>query len=65
MFQRGYLMTEKSPIVYLFCKNTLDGPQGYTTPGWYFWDEIWCNVYGPYESVEETKKQLAEYAETI
>lgn len=25
---------------------------GWTGPGWYFWDEIWCHCYGPYETEE-------------
>jgi hypothetical protein len=29
--------------------------------GWYFWNEIWCDKYGPYETEEECRQELDEY----
>lgn len=65
MFPGGYLMMtihNADPVEYLFYRSQKEGPSGYTVPGWYFWDEIWCDVYGPYESVEKTQDALSRYA---
>jgi hypothetical protein len=35
---------------------------GYTTPGWYFWDEA-CQCTGPYETEEQAEKALTKYIE--
>lgn len=32
--------------------------------GWYFWDETWSTPFGPYETREETIKQLELYIKT-
>ena len=29
--------------------------------GWYFWDEIWLDCYGPYDTEEEAKEELRKY----
>lgn len=34
---------------------------GYTTPGWYFWDETWATCHGPYGTQEEAMTKLLEY----
>ena len=39
--------------------------QGYTKPGWYFWDETWGLCYGPYSSKSEASQRLSKYAETL
>jgi len=49
------------PIEYLFYRNNKEVPDGYTVPGWYFWNEIWCDAYGPYESPEKAREQLRLY----
>jgi hypothetical protein len=28
---------------------------------WYFWDETWADIYGPYLSRKEALKKLNEY----
>lgn len=33
--------------------------------GWYFWDEIWTQCYGPFISEKEAKTELAKYLFTI
>jgi hypothetical protein len=29
--------------------------------GWYFWDEIWLDSYGPYNTEKEAREALNEY----
>jgi len=31
------------------------------TDGWYFWDETWCNRYGPYASRDQAAEELDKY----
>lgn len=31
--------------------------------GWYFWDEVQANKYGPYESFDAASEKLSEYTE--
>jgi hypothetical protein len=33
---------------------------GWTTPGWYFWDEA-SGCHGPYDNEQEARTELAEY----
>lgn len=28
---------------------------------WYFWDEVWANEYGPFNSLQECKDVLKRY----
>jgi len=46
------------PIEYLFIGNESQGWEG---AGWYFWDETWCDCYGPYESAKKATEKLHEY----
>lgn len=32
---------------------------------WYFWDEVWCDRYGPYDSEKECKKELDRYCKEV
>lgn len=32
---------------------------------YYFWDEMWAEAYGPYESEEEARKACKRYASTL
>jgi hypothetical protein len=38
---------------------------GYTTEGWYFWDETWTNLCGPYKTKKEASEKLDKYVETL
>jgi hypothetical protein len=29
--------------------------------GWYFWDEIWLDSYGPYNTEKEAREELRKY----
>ena len=31
------------------------------TDGWYFWDEVGSNKYGPYKDIEEARNMLDKY----
>lgn len=37
----------------------------YNGPGWYFWDETWTVLHGPFNTQRETIEALAEYAENL
>lgn len=37
---------------------------GYTSAGWYFWDEVYY-CYGPYETEEAAKIALDKYCEDL
>ena len=32
-------------------------------PGWYFWDEVWCNRHGPFATIEECEEGLRNYCD--
>lgn len=38
---------------------------GYTSPGWYFWDEAQSHCYGPYESQGQAESALEQYASSL
>lgn len=38
---------------------------GITGPGWYYWDETWCNASGPFNTYNECKVQLDNYLEEL
>jgi hypothetical protein len=50
------------PIQYL-CDYTITvgNSNGYTTPGWYFWDETFSNCIGPYDCKYDCEEALKEY----
>lgn len=31
-------------------------------PGWYFWTETWADRVGPYDTIEEARAALKDYA---
>ena len=33
--------------------------------GWYFWNEIWVDSYGPYNTEEEAREALERYCEAL
>ena len=33
--------------------------------GWYFWDEVWLDSYGPYNTEQEAREALERYFEAI
>ena len=39
--------------------------RGYSTPGWYFWDEVGQICYGPYETAAIAEEKIKEYAKTL
>lgn len=32
---------------------------------WYFWDEVWVDRYGPYDTEEECKEALDRYCREV
>ena len=45
--------------------NETDPVFKYTDNLWYFWDETWCNAYGPYKNVEKATDALTKYAKLL
>jgi len=41
-----------------------DGEGGHPE-GWYFWNEVWADRYGPYESEEVANEKCREYARQL
>jgi len=39
------------------------GPVFQDDEGWWFWNEIWADKYGPYETEEKARRALSEYVE--
>jgi hypothetical protein len=44
-----------------FADSPSDNADGYTSPGWYFWDESETHRYGPYSDEEKAQEQCAAY----
>ncbi len=38
---------------------------GFTGAGWYFWDETWTHITGPYPSHQECRKACEDYARNL
>lgn len=38
---------------------------GYDGPGWYFWDEVWQNLHGPFNTIEDCRVSLRNYANNL
>lgn len=38
---------------------------GYTSPGWYFWDETITYCYGPYDTRELAQTGLVRYCKDV
>lgn len=53
------------PVQYLGEPFEESDISGYSTPGWYFWEETWAHCQGPFESQEAATKALGKYAETL
>lgn len=32
---------------------------------WYFWDEVWIDSHGPYDTEEECRKAVIEYGDSL
>ena len=51
------------------CWTSEPGPHassyGYDGPGWYFYDETWTGLHGPFSSLGECRAALAVYAREV
>lgn len=45
--------------------SPIDESRGFKGKGWYFWDEVDLDCYGPYESHAESKAELLKYFKTL
>lgn len=37
----------------------------YENGAWWYWDEVWSNKHGPFETEEEAKADLKRYVEWL
>jgi hypothetical protein len=49
------------------CTNGCDAcdQQGFFYPGWYFWNETWNDLHGPFRNKKQAEDALVEYAKTL
>lgn len=54
------------PIIFISWEKVEQCPCSiYGGAGWYFYDETWAYLYGPYHSHIEAAAQLFQYCETL
>ena len=39
--------------------------RGYDGEGWYFWDETWAFIHGPFATEEEAREKYTEYGTAL
>lgn len=49
----------------MISKVTNDNPVFAKDGKWFFWDELWANESGPYDTEEEANQALEQYAESL
>ena len=49
-----------NPISYYTCEEAEDLEQEVNGAGWYFWNEVWADCYGPYDTEEEAEELVVE-----
>jgi hypothetical protein len=57
-----YQKIDEKYVIKLLRRHSGD-PVGYNVKGWYFFNEDWADVYGPYHSRIEADAQLKDYCE--
>lgn len=53
------------PVMRLPQEHEPERSSGYTTPGWYFWDETGAYCHGPFEDEEQARAAMVEYARSL
>jgi hypothetical protein len=54
------------PVVHIPGTESPDSlAEGYTSPGWYFYDETWVKLYGPYSTEQKCRDSLCQYFEEV
>ena len=54
----------KDPVAY-FTAEDIKAFELNITPGWYFYDENWVDLYGPHETESDATLALADYCEAL
>ena len=49
-----------NPISY-YTREEAEDLRDASGAGWYFWNEVWVDCYGPYDTEEEAKEELRKY----
>lgn len=60
-------------VQYINCADKTEEPvraadlelAGFTTPGWYFWDETDTQCYGPFDTEEKATEEREKYIRYI
>ena len=57
---------EHDPLFYVSETDASpDGEYDGWVPGWYFWNEVWSDEYGPYDTQDTAREALVEYAKEL
>lgn len=61
-FQDGYSKIDyHNPIFEVDNENNEEGME----VGWYFWDETWTNIHGPFNTRQKVRNELKKYSEEL
>lgn len=59
-------MSEAQQNQYIFeFDDNFQGVSGYSTPGWYFWNEIQTELIGPFKTMERAEIALNVYSTNL
>ena len=53
------------PVFYLAAQKINEGSGAIMPIGWYFYDETWADVVGPYETEEYARFELSRYVKWL
>ena len=57
---------KNDPVFYVSAAETEPTAEFYGwTPGWYFWNEVWSDEYGPYDTQDTAREALVEYVKSL
>jgi hypothetical protein len=63
----GVIMDETNDPVFFKAECWRQGFPGdpELSPGWYFWDETWSHPHGPFNTEEEARRAMDDYADSL
>lgn len=56
---------QQNPIEYIERTFGNDEYWGFRGPGWYYWDETWTSVSGPFQTAESAEAALTRYCREV
>lgn len=55
----------KDPVVYIGPDDEVESGTGFDGPGWYYYDETWVYIQGPWATQEEARAKCIEYSDSL